>query len=146
MLCITWYCKIHPFFRFKKRVGESDRVDKFHFRIFNKLRIDIKEDRHVDLKENLLIFVTDLWSQSHLFIGIKLLLLEAKALNFIEIGSSLKWDNVVSTNADYGSKKEDSKKRTKQGKQLHTCLWDLLPCRKLAQSLLVTLGSRTVEV
>jgi len=38
-----------PFFRLEEGVGQDQRVDFFHFWIVGKIRIDVKEDRHVHL-------------------------------------------------------------------------------------------------
>lgn len=88
---IARHWQFESFSGFKKCVRQCYRIDKFHFRIINKFRINVKKDWHIHLnKESVSQTVPLKTCSTNLFVWVQLLCFKAKTLNFIKILSGLK--------------------------------------------------------
>lgn len=76
------HLEVYTLLRFKERVRQRDRIHQFHLGVVHYFRVDVEEHRHV-----------------HLLVRVQLLLLKAKALNFVEIRSRFKGNHIVGTNS-----------------------------------------------
>lgn len=107
---ITWWQRnIGALLRLKECIRQRYFIDVLHFRIGSKFWIYVEKHWHVDLDSVIGLFdidqtmMTELFTKYfYLFVWIKSLLFETKALNFIEISSSIERYNIVGTNSNYG--------------------------------------------
>ena len=108
--------KLETRLRLEECIAESDLIGIFQEGVGLVVRVDVEEDRHVDLLTR-----------------VEPLLLETEALDLVEVGPGLKRNHIVGRNPV--DRSEIFYIETSRCRPVVTCLWDSSRCKRRVPSL-----------